>query len=64
MWAAMKCIGGGTRPRDTCPYCREAWTSGGNVVTGLKRAGRIGEDGYVNAAGQLGLLQGRGVSIR
>ncbi|KAF2223392.1 hypothetical protein BDZ85DRAFT_273692 [Elsinoe ampelina] len=38
----------------TCPYCRTAWTEGGDLKT-LSKKGRVGNEGYVNIASELGL---------
>ena len=50
-WAATK--RGGKVP---CPYCRTSWQQGdGSLLKTLGKTGRIGVDGYVNVAQELGL---------
>ncbi|PNS20016.1 hypothetical protein CAC42_1463 [Sphaceloma murrayae] len=38
----------------TCPYCRTGWSEGGDLKE-LSRKGRVGREGYVNLAQELGL---------
>ncbi|TKX18712.1 ring finger domain-containing protein 10 [Elsinoe australis] len=38
----------------TCPYCRTAWSEGGDLKT-MSKKGAVGREGYVNLASELGL---------
>lgn len=49
-WAATKPNGG-----VTCPYCRAQWQADGQDLSKLAKAGKVGREGYVNVAGELGL---------
>ncbi|KAI0394547.1 hypothetical protein F5Y17DRAFT_251150 [Xylariaceae sp. FL0594] len=53
MWAAT----GRKSARDTvtCPMCRSPWQGDEDMVKKIKKKGKIGPDGYVNVADQLGI---------
>lgn len=59
-WAATKRK---SRDQVTCPMCRTPWEEDeGDVAQRVKDKGRIGMDGYVNVARQLGISPIRGES--
>ncbi|RYP43004.1 hypothetical protein DL770_011887 [Monosporascus sp. CRB-9-2] len=57
MWAATKRTN--ARDRVTCPMCRAPWQGDDGVVKKLHNRGVIGDEGYVNVAGQLGISRVR-----
>ncbi|RYP69307.1 hypothetical protein DL771_006182 [Monosporascus sp. 5C6A] len=57
MWAATKRAS--ARDRVTCPMCRAPWQGDDIVVKKLQNTGVIGDEGYVNIAGQLGISRMR-----
>ncbi|RYP07330.1 hypothetical protein DL764_002582 [Monosporascus ibericus] len=57
MWAATKRAS--ARDRVTCPMCRAPWQGDDDVVKKLHNRGVIGDEGYVNVAGQLGISRMR-----
>jgi hypothetical protein len=64
-WAATKKQAGA---KVTCPLCRSPWDDAGGVipVEDLKAAveqGEVGDEGYVNVAGELGISQDRGTCL-
>lgn len=57
MWSSTK---RGSGENVTCPYCRSKWETddgcGGEVdLASVKQHGRMGQDGYLNVAKQLGI---------
>ncbi|RYP19799.1 hypothetical protein DL765_003145 [Monosporascus sp. GIB2] len=57
MWATTKRAS--ARDRVTCPMCRAPWQGADVVAKNLQNAGVIGDEGYVNVAGQLGISRMR-----
>ncbi|KAI1343292.1 hypothetical protein F5Y15DRAFT_230018 [Xylariaceae sp. FL0016] len=57
MWAATKRKSASDQV--TCPMCRTPWQGDDDMVKKIKQKGRIGADGYVNVADQLGISQKR-----
>ncbi|RYP89243.1 hypothetical protein DL769_000148 [Monosporascus sp. CRB-8-3] len=57
MWAATKRAS--ARDQVTCPMCRAPWQGDDNIVKKLQNTGVIGDEGYVNVAGQLGISRVR-----
>lgn len=58
MWAATKRQS--ARDAVTCPMCRSPWQGDDDMVKKIKNKGKIGPDGYVNIADQLGISGERG----
>ncbi|KAH6630611.1 hypothetical protein B0J18DRAFT_463461 [Chaetomium sp. MPI-SDFR-AT-0129] len=52
-WAATKRSQGNREV--TCPYCRSAWQGDEDMVSKIRRGGRVNRDGYVNVASELGI---------
>lgn len=57
MWARTK---GGNEV--TCPFCRSPWQGNKDMVAKLER-NKVGGEGYVNVADQLGISPTRGMSF-
>ncbi|KAH9905471.1 hypothetical protein F4778DRAFT_709373 [Xylariomycetidae sp. FL2044] len=58
MWAATKNRAGG-KDKVTCPMCRTPWQGDDDMVKKIKNTGKVGADGYVNVADQLGISRHR-----
>jgi hypothetical protein len=61
IWAATKRHS--ARDAVTCPMCRSPWQGDDDMVKKIKNKGKIGPDGYVNIADQLGISGERGKVI-
>jgi hypothetical protein len=66
MWAATKRqqgAGATAASEVTCPYCRSVWQGDEDMVKKIKMTGKVGAEGYVNVADQLGISTMRGGSL-
>ncbi|KAI1329992.1 hypothetical protein F5Y16DRAFT_396857 [Xylariaceae sp. FL0255] len=60
MWAATK--NRAAHDSVTCPICRSHWQGDEDMVSKIKKKGKMGRDGYVNVADQLGISRTRDTS--
>jgi hypothetical protein len=64
MWAAAKRQNHSARDRKvTCPMCRTPWQGDDDMVRKIQNTRRIGSEGYVNVADQLGISTIRGKEV-
>lgn len=61
MWAATKRREGGAGNKVTCPMCRTPWQGDDDMIKKIKNTGKMGSEGYVNVADQLGISRARGM---
>ncbi|KAH8648476.1 hypothetical protein BX600DRAFT_517861 [Xylariales sp. PMI_506] len=62
MWAATKRKSPNASSKVTCPMCRSIWQGDEDMVKKITNTGKLGSDGYVNVADQLGISRIRDMS--